>query len=191
MRIFRRTCHNSFWWKMSYFVIWTLHTQTTQSTKLLPSEIEANLELTQPPHLWDLQPPLFRVNPRATVIPGCQNDLCEGDPPSRLLWTQRTLVGAVGTEDHLPISTHSMPWDIRDGAGQFLPSMLWSVSLLKAISVGLFVFQLFSGFWKITEGESILKSMHLQRVEGTLCQSRGCSHTGGSESLRSGSCVTE
>lgn len=32
-----------------------------------------------------------------------------------LLWTQRTLVGAVGTEDHLPISTHSMPWDIRDG----------------------------------------------------------------------------
>lgn len=41
------------------------------------------------------------------------------------------------------------------------------------------------------EGECDLKSVHLQRVEGTPCQSRGCSHTGGSESLRSGSCIVK
>lgn len=41
------------------------------------------------------------------------------------------------------------------------------------------------------EGECILESVHLQRVEGTPCQSGGCSHTEGSESLRSGSCIIE
>lgn len=41
------------------------------------------------------------------------------------------------------------------------------------------------------EGECVLESVHLQRVEGTPCQSGGCSHTEGSESLRSGSCIIE
>lgn len=40
-------------------------------------------------------------------------------------------------------------------------------------------------------GECVLESVHLQRVEGTPCQSGGCSHTEGSESLRSGSCIIE
>lgn len=47
------------------------------------------------------------------------------------------------------------------------------------------------GCWKIVEGECVLESVHLQRVEGTPCQSGGCSHTEGSESLRSGSCIIE
>lgn len=52
-------------------------------------------------------------------------------------------------------------------------------------------FQLHCGYGKIEEGECVLESVHLQRVEGTPCQSGGCSHTEGSESLRSGSCIIE
>lgn len=47
------------------------------------------------------------------------------------------------------------------------------------------------GYWKIVGGECVLERVHLQRVEGTPCQSEGCSHTEGSESLRSGSCIIE
>lgn len=52
-------------------------------------------------------------------------------------------------------------------------------------------FHLHGGYGKIAEGECVLESVHLQRVEGTPCQSGGCSHTEGSESLRSGSCIIE
>lgn len=68
------------------------------------------------------------------------------------------------------------------------------LQLFRAISVGSVVWSSFhqcSGYWKIVEGECILESVHLQRVEGTPCQSGGCSHTEGSESLHSGSCVIE
>ena len=54
-----------------------------------------------------------------------------------------------------------------------------------------YISQLHCGYWKIVEGECVLESVHLQRVEGTPCQSGGCSHTEGSESLRSGSCIIE
>lgn len=58
-------------------------------------------------------------------------------------------------------------------------------------SVVLSISQQHCGYWKIVEAECDLESVHLQRVEGTPCQSGGCSHTEGSESLRSGSCIIE
>lgn len=124
---------------------------------------------------------------RLPVIPGCQND----DASSRSRSSTEYTCSGAGMGDYLPVSTKACHKSNRHNMCLYLYQKHYLLKLHLCGSAALNVSQPHCGYWKIVEGECVLESVHLQRVEGTPCQSGGCSHTEGSESLRSGSCIIE
>lgn len=138
------------------------------------------------------------TNPSAT---GFSSNFQFSRLPKWPLWnwlslsTEYTCSG-VGRGYYLPISTlacfkgtrHKMCLHMSIKNAVFYSKMKSASSACSAL---VNIFQRHCRYWKIVEGECVLESVHLQRVEGTPCQSGGCSHTEGSESLRSGSCIIE